>query len=199
MPRLAKMFSCNPSHLCAGCEHILKARQGAKDTRSCWLEDRHSEGQPCCQPLSDKRGQRSHIHLILEYGEAKSGYLLRSIMPGVVSGVESASDFRGVGFSIRTDTEVAVLTRSFRALRLVQYPTELAGSPIRIVCPRTNCTEERFTINLGVLSHCSGRKRAELQNPEIVDNKWEHAGHDYHELEAQEFTVHVPGQPFAKP
>ena len=113
---------------------------------------------------------------------ANSGYLLRSIVPGVVSGIESASDFRGVGFSIRTDTELAVLTRSFRALRLVQYPTELAGSPIRIVCPRTNRTEERFTIKLGVLSHCSARKMAELQNPKIVENEWEHAGHDYHEL-----------------
>ena len=103
----------------------------------------------------------------------------------MVSGVESASDFQGVGFIVRTDTDEVVLRRSFRSLRLVQYPTELAGQPIRIVCPRTSLTEERFTIKLGGLTHCSSKKIAESQDPDTVESEWKRAGHDSHELEVE--------------
>lgn len=77
---------------------------------------------------------------------------------------------------MRTDTDEAVLIRSLRSLRLVQYPTELAGQPIRIVCPQTSLTKERFTIKLGVLTHCSGKEIAESQDPDIVESEWERAG-----------------------
>ena len=68
-----------------------------------------------------------------------------------------------------------------------------------IVCLGSFLVEEQATIKLEVPLHGSGRKMAELQNPKNVENEWEHAGHDFHELKAQEFTVHLPGQPFAKP
>ena len=54
-------FSCHLSRLCTGLEHSYKAQREPDGTRSCWVENIHTEGQPALKLCSHPAQRRLRL------------------------------------------------------------------------------------------------------------------------------------------